>query len=366
MLRGISLAGLVASMAYTAFAAWKVWRRTIAEIPAGGPAPRVTVAKPLHGLEPEIEENLRSFAEQDYPDYELIFAASDASDPAVAVARPLGEVIVAPPWIGPNEKVNSLAAIAGKAKGDVLVVSDSDMRVGPEYLRAVTFPFQDARVGAVTCLYTGRPLPGVPSLLGAMHINEEFRASVLVALAMQPLDFCLGATMAVRREALESIGGFAALSGFLADDYMLGHRLRQQGWDIRLAAYDVETIVSERSMRDLFLHELRWARTIRTVRPIGWAGSILTMLLPWTMAFLLLSRFSRTAIWISAGAAALRLLLHAASGKQRLTSVLWIPVRDLLTFVVYCCSHLGRNVQWKQARFNVSTDGQLHPDGARP
>ncbi len=365
-----ALAGLCVSMLYTAFAIVRVWR-------FGSPAPdrrkpvllrKVTVAKPLCGAEPELAENLRSFCAQDYPDYEVLFAVGDPNDPAVPIAREFGEVLVASAS-GPNGKVNSLIAIAERAKGEIIVVADSDMRVGPDYLRAVAGAFDAESVGGVTCLYAGRPLGGAPSLLGAMQINEGFLPSVLVALAIQPLDFCLGATMAVRRKALDSIGGFQSLAGLLADDYMLGHRLRQQGWEVRLAPYVVEDIVTEPSFSDLFLHELRWARTIRTVRPVGYSLSILTMMFPWTVAVVLLSRFSRPALGIALAALGLRLLLHGTVQRRlrlaRPAPPWWIPLRDAMTFVVYCTSHFGRSVQWKQARFNVSTDGQLHAERAR-
>lgn len=361
----VALAGLSVSMLYTMFAIARVWRfgggKAFLPVPAG----KVTIAKPLCGAEPELAENLRSFCDQDYPDYEVLFAVSDPNDAAVPIAREFGDVLVANA-AGSNRKVNSLIAIAERAKGEIIVVADSDMRVGRDYLRAVAAGFDDDRTGAVTCLYAGRPLGGAPSLLGAMQINESFLPSVLVALAVQPLDFCLGATMAVRRQALRSIGGFQSLAGFLADDYMLGQRLREQGWEIRLAPYVVEDIVTESSFSDLFLHELRWARTIRTVRPVGYSLSILTMMFPWTVAVVLLSRFSRPALGMALAALGLRLLLHGTVRRKlrlaRPAAPWWIPLRDAMTFVVYCASHFGRSVQWKQARFNVSTDGQLHAE----
>jgi len=387
----VALAGLCASIVYTIFAVIRlVTFPPPAERGEGGPKGRVrgvTIAKPLCGAEPELLENLRSFREQDYPDFEVLFAVGDPNDEALPVAGQLGEVIVAARAEGGNRKVNSLIAIEERAKGEIIVVADSDMRVGPDYLRSIVAPFEDERVGAVTCLYVGTtphpPLRGtlpaprgtsgvepLVSRLGAMYINESFLPSVLVALALQPLDFCLGATMAVRRPALDSIGGFSSLAGYLADDYMLGQRMRAAGWEVRLAPYVVENVVWEPSFGDLFLHELRWARTIRTVRPIGYSFSILTMMFPWVVAVLLLSRFSRPALWMAAATLGLRLLLHlTVRWKLRLArpaAVWWIPLRDALTFVVYAASHFGRSVQWKEARFKVSTDGQLHAGRARP
>jgi ceramide glucosyltransferase len=370
-----AFSGLACSLAYTTFAIARVatFGRRRGESTT---LPPVTIAKPLYGLEPSLYENLRSFCEQDYPEYEVIFAVRNANDPAAGVVRQLqadcpglaASLVVEPRALGTNLKVSNLIAIARKARHDLLVIADSDMRVGRDYLRAVVAPFADARVGAVTCPYVGRPLGGVPSKLGAMFINESFLPSVLVSLALEPLSFCFGATMAVRRSVLEAIGGFEALADYLADDYMLGNLVRRKGLDVALVPYVVETTVAESTLSDLFQHELRWARTIRNVRPAGYTLSLLTMSAPWAVASLLLSRFSPAGWYAFAAALLLRVALHVAVRirfkRKDSASPAWIPLREALSFIVYCASHLGRRVLWKETRFAVTTDGQLHQEGA--
>ncbi|PYQ57219.1 MAG: hypothetical protein DMF58_18795 [Acidobacteria bacterium] len=376
---------------------------TAGETPA---LPAVTIAKPLCGLEPELEENLRSFCELDYPEYEVIFAVTSEDDPAADVAsrvmRSNDSVVIAPP-IAANEKVSSLIAIERRAKYPILVVADSDIRVQRDYLRKVVAAFDGPSVGGVTAVYSGKPTRTAAARLGAMYINESFLPSVLVATVIQHLDFFLGATMAVRRDGLRAIGGFEALAHDLADDYRLGQRLRERGYKIRLADVIVETTVSEHTIADLLRREIRWSRTIRTVRPVGHFLTILTMPLVWAVIVLIAGRFSPLACIVAAAALAVRIGIHvvapspAASqlspeilrpaqrgeepalsdadpersegkaeskggpkGRMRATSLIWIPIRDALTFFVYCASFFGRSVVWRERRFDVSADGQLH------
>jgi ceramide glucosyltransferase len=374
----LSGAGLAVSLAYSAFAIIRVasFRRAANE-PATEVRPAVTIAKPVCGVDADLEANLRSFCQQEYPQYQVIFGIRDPADPAGGLVRRIVEeckgrdvsLVADSRIVGANLKVSNLIHIARAATGEIIAVVDSDMRVGPEYLRRIVAPFADEGVGAVTCLYTGTPAAGLASILGSMFINEVFLPSVLVSLALQPLAFCFGATMAVRRSALEAIGGFEALADYLADDYMLGHLVRAAGLRVELAPYVVENIVSEPTLRGLFEHELRWARTIRSVRPLGYAFSVLTMATPWAMAFLLASRFSALG-WFGMGAALfLRAGLHVVVRLRfrpgRMAAPWWIPARDVLSFIVYCSSHFGRSVLWKETRFSVSTDGQLHEEGAR-
>ncbi|HUJ16298.1 MAG TPA: bacteriohopanetetrol glucosamine biosynthesis glycosyltransferase HpnI [Thermoanaerobaculia bacterium] len=354
-------AALTFSIAYTIFAVARVLlfpRR--AESPALH-LPPVTIAKPLCGDEPELEENLRSFCEQDYPSYEVIFAVASPDDPAIAVARRVmranDRIVIAPPGRAKNRKVNSLIAIERDSTSPILVVADSDIRAGRDYLRTIVAEFDDPRVAGVTAVYSGRATPALASRLGAMYISESFLPSVLVATALAPLDFFLGATMAVRRDALRQVGGFEALADDLADDYMLGRRLRAAGHDLRLAKTIVETTVSERTTRELLRREIRWSRTIRTVRPIGHFFTILTMPLVWA-AILLLVRRSPLAIALACVAIVSRIAMHSAA--KRSASWIWIPLRDALTFAVYCASFLGRRVVWRDRPFGVSADGQLH------
>jgi len=375
VVRFLVSAGFAASLVYTVFAIFRVAVHRIRRRAISAFSPPVSVLKPVCGVDAGLEENLRTYFEQDYPDYQVVFGARDAEDPALPVVRrvvasyPRADVAMAgePYRGGTNRKVNNLVTICREAKHDILVVADSDVRVGPDYVRNVAAPFEDDAVGAVTCLTVAEPVPGVASRLGAMFVNGEFLPSILVALAVQPLDYCFGPTMAARRSALEAIGGFEALSMHLADDYLLGNLISRRGMKVALADGTVTNVLHEPSIRKLFLHELRWARTIRTLRPAGYTATVITLILPWAVALLVAFGFSPAA-WIAfGGAVAARLALHAAvHARFRLSGawqIWWIPLRDVLSFSVYCSSHLGSGVLWRGNRFNVSRDGRLHRGG---
>jgi ceramide glucosyltransferase len=341
--------------------------------------PPVTLLKPLCRLDPGLYENLRSFCEQDYPGYQLVFGLHDADDPARAVAeRLIAEfpgrdisLVIDRRRFGCNYKASNLSNMMSAAKHDLLIVSDSDMRVGPDYLAAVVAEFEDPSVGAVTCLYSGRAAGGLASRLGAMFINEWFLPSVLVALSRQDLRFCFGATMAVRRDALDRIGGFAALSAYLADDHMLGRLVDRLGMAVRLCPYVVENVVNESSLADLFRHELRWARTVRTIEPLGYALSFITYLVPMSIiaaaAIELALDLDEWDLTFIASAVAMRLAMHVAAVsllKVSRPGDFWlVPVRDILSFAVWAASFFSRDVSWKGQDFSVGTDGIISVKG---
>jgi ceramide glucosyltransferase len=251
----------------------------------------------------------------------------------------------------------------GRAKHEILVIADSDMRVQPDYLESIVAPFEDPAVGAVTCLYKGSPVGGLASAMAAMFINEWFLPSVLVALTFEKLRYCFGASIAVRRVALEAIGGFEALADDLADDYRLGKLVTERGYKIRLAPYLVENVVLEPNLKALFLHELRWARTVRSVRPVGYAFSFVAYPLPMSILFLLATRFATVGVAAIALTVGLRILLQymtRASFGIASPAMPWlIPIRDSLAFLVWCASFFGRNVQWRNGKFSLSPDGRL-------
>jgi ceramide glucosyltransferase len=373
----VSFAACVVSFAYAAAAIRCVSSYRIKAAPRLLHPP-VTVLKPVCGLDPGLEENLRSFCEQDYPEFEVIFGVRDEADPAVPVIQKvLAEfpgrgfsLVVDGMSPGANPKMANLITMARSARHDLLVIADSDMRVDRGYLSAVAAPFDDPSVGAATCLYTGSAAGGFPSRLATMFINDWFLPSVLVALAFQKLDYCFGATMAIRRSALDSIGGFQTLAGYLADDYMLGHLVSLQGHRVALIPYTVDNIVAERSLGDLLRHELRWARTVRTVRPVGYAFSFLTDAVPLSLVFLALSGFSRAGFAVAAFAIGLRVLLHlgirARFGPRVAFSPWLVPLRDMLNFGIRAASFLGRKVEWRDQRFLVLPDGRLVLKGGVP
>ncbi|HQR44954.1 MAG TPA: bacteriohopanetetrol glucosamine biosynthesis glycosyltransferase HpnI [Thermoanaerobaculia bacterium] len=371
-------AGFAASLAYLTFALVQVIRYRPRPVPATPSRPPITLAKPVCGLEPELEENLRSCFRQDYPRYEIVFGVREPDDPALPVIR---KVMAEFPGVdatlvvthgevpGTNRKVSSLVAICRKARYEILVVADSDIRLEPDALASVASCYEDEGVGAATALTVARPTRDLPSILGAMFLNEEFLPANLVAKALEPLTYCYGPVMSARRSALEAIGGFEQMTHHLADDYLLGNRIAGLGLRVELAGTTGLNVLHEPSLAALFRHELRWARTIRTVRPHGYVGTVVTMATPWALAFLLASGFSPAAWLAPAAAVGLRFAIQlAVRRKFRLAgtpAIWWIPVRDLLSFSVWCASHLGQSVLWRRNQFRVSEDGRLHEEVTR-
>ena len=325
--------------------------------------------KPLHGVEFELMENLRSFCLQEGGDYQIVFGVCDPADPAIDVVHRLQamfpsrdiDLVVDPRIIGANRKVSNLANMMARARHDLIVVADSDMRVGPDYLGTVIASFADPAVGAATCLYRGRPRGDRLSRLGAMFINEWFLPSALIPAVFGRLSYCFGATMAVRRGVLSAIGSFESLANLLADDYMLGHLVTRQGFTVALVPYLVENVVVEPTVKDLFLHELRWARTMRSVQPIGYVLSSVTEMMPLAAVAVILL-FLNSASALPAGAlfavaVALRVGLQAAvctlGAAGDGCSLRLIPLRDLLSLGVRVISFFGNRILWRDRAFVI-------------
>jgi ceramide glucosyltransferase len=377
MIPFISVVLALGSLAYLAFSIVRVigFKRYKVEIPVH--LPPVTVLKPLCGLDAELYENLRSFCEQDYPEYEVIFGTTDAADPAIPVVQRLIRecrgrnlsLVVDERIIGSNRKVSNLANIYATARHDLLVIADSDMRVGPDYLRSIAGCFADVETGAATCLYTGAPSDNrLPSILGSSFINEWFLPSVLVASAFQEIRCCFGATMAVRRDVLKRIGGFPVLASMLADDYMLGKLVSDLGHKVIVAPYLVENVVLEKDLKSLYLHELRWARTVRSVEPLGYSLSLVTHALPMTLLFLGVGGAPTLGVAMVIMALSLRVSMQYLARRSlgaRIPFRPWlVPLRDLFSFVVWCTSFFGNDVRWRQ--FDFSHDGYGNMQAIKP
>jgi ceramide glucosyltransferase len=368
------LAISLASLAYMTFAVIRTLgfaRRPRPPHAAGAP---VTVLKPVCGDEPLLYENLRSFCDQDYPRFQVVFGVRDPGDPAIAVVERVMrdfpdldvQLVVDGRVYGGNHKVSNLANMYPAAKYDVLVIADSDMRVGRGYLATVTAPLSDPAVGLVTCLYVGRPTSGIWSTLGAMFINEWFIPSVLVARVWNAVPVCFGSTAALHREVLDKIGGFRPLVDHLADDYVLGRLVAACGLRIALSPYVVEAIVAEPSLRTLWRHELRWARTVRSVRPLGYSLSFVTYAIPIALLHMVASSSGIMGGAILTAAVALRLAAHRAARRALGASVggaAWlVPVRDALCVGVWAVSFFGQTVQWKGHDIAVGHGGRLRAE----
>ncbi len=367
-------AGLM-GVIYLLVALVAVRRFAAATTPIAAAPPPVTLLKPVCGNDPELYENLLSFCRQDYPaPVQIVIGAHTPSDSAVAVARrviaecPEADItlVIEDGRVGANFKICNLANMLPAAKHDVLVMSDSDMRVEPHYLRDVVGPLESPGVGATTTLYQARPVGGLASRLAAGSINYGFLPSVLVGRLLRAAPFCSGATIAIRRGTLERIGGFAGLMNQLADDYEIGNRVRALGLRVVLARYVVENVVEEPSIKALFRHELRWQRTIRLVTPIGLAASVIINPVALSLLALPLLGFSQGA-WLLLGASlAARLALVYMCNRLfdlQPMGMQWVPVREVLSQLVLAASFCGQRVTWRDSRFQVGPSGELRLEG---
>ena len=331
----------------------------------------VTILKPLHGAEPGLYDNLRSFLRQDYDGaIQVVFGVSGQSDDAIPVVRRLIDehpehdlvLVVGRPARQGNGKIVNLIGMRAAIRHDVVVLSDSDMRVGPRYLVDTVTTLSRPNVGLVTSLYRGGSEPGLWATLASMGIDFHFFPSVLLGLALGQARPCMGATMAFTTETLDAIGGFEAFVGCLADDYAIGEAVRATGRRVVVAGEAIEHRCTERSLADLYAHELRWARTVRGIDPFGFAGSFVTNPLPFALAALVLSGFDAVGVATLAFTLGCRLLLQRQAERVLgLSTSRWtlMPLRDTLSFVVFCASYFADDVVWRGQRYRVSTDGTL-------
>jgi len=328
--------------------------------------PPVSVLKPLCGGEPNLYECLRSFCVQDHPHYQIVFGVQDGADAALSVARRLQvelptqdiAVVIDARLHGSNRKVSNLANMLPAAHHSMLVLSDSDVIVDTGYLRRVTAPLSDPSVGLVTSLYRARAVGGGWSHLVALFINEWFMPAVRIARLFGSDSFTSGVTIALRRQTLERLGGFAAIADVLADDYWLGAHTRRLGLATVAAEGIVDTVVAERSFSAVCRHELRWLRTIRSVQPHGYVPLGISFTLPVAALGTLLAGADSIVLGVLALAVVARLLLHflARSGS----APLWlVPVGDLLAFALWCVSFVSRRVHWRAGVFDVERDGSM-------
>ncbi|CAA7619911.1 bacteriohopanetetrol glucosamine biosynthesis glycosyltransferase HpnI [Magnetospirillum sp. SS-4] len=330
--------------------------------------PAVSVMKPLCGAEPGMAANLASCLDQDYPDFQLVFGVADPADPALAEVAALPrdraaiDVVVESRAHGRNLKVGNLLNMWPHVRHDLVVIADSDIRVGRDYLDQVAAGFDDPGVGVVTCLYIGRPQDDVWSRLGALGINHGFLPSAVLARAIGRKDGCFGATMAVRRDVLERAGGLPRLADVLADDWVLGDMVRRQGLAIQLAARPVDIMVHEPGVKALLAHEIRWGRTIAAVDRPSYLASVVTQ--PVALALLAaLAGGAWTPSLAVLGLAGLVRLWAVRSQERALNlpaaGVGLLALREILSLIVYVVASCGRTVIWRGRRFVVQRDGTL-------
>jgi ceramide glucosyltransferase len=374
----ISATATVASIGYCLFCIWAGVRfaaqgnsvgTTTAELPP------VSILKPLKGTDPEMFEALRSHCLQNYPEYEIVFGISDAKDPAIPVVEKLIHefpehnirMLRSEKQLGANGKVSSLAQLVHVAAHEILLVNDSDIRVGPDYLRTVVTELERPNTGLVTCLYRGVPAQTLGSRLEALGISTDFVPGVLAARQIERgMHFGLGSTLAFRRQDLAAIGGFEAIADYLADDYELGQRIAERGRRVELSHTVVETHLPAYDLAGFFHHQVRWARTIRTARPAGYAGLLLTFTLLWAALTLALAPHAFWAWALAAAALVARLFSALVSARlvvhdKHMLRLLWLlPLRDFLAVAVWITGWAGHKIIWRGLEFEIDK-GKLKP-----
>jgi ceramide glucosyltransferase len=343
--------------------------------PSAASLPPVSILKPLKGSDPELYEALRSHCLQDYPDFEILFGITEANGPAGEIVRELMQefpartrLVHAEKRLGANGKVSSLAQLAPLASHEILLVNDSDMRVEPDYLRRVVGQLEMPNIGLVTCLYRAIPASTVPSKLEALSISTDFVPGVLAARAIEGgLHFGLGSTLAFRKRELEAIGGLEAIVDYLADDYELGRRIAERNLRVELSECVVETHLPAYDFSGFFSHQLRWARTIRASRLLGYVGLSVTFTLPWAAATLLLAEGAAWAGGLAAAAIVVRSAMAVVFARfvlrdEHSLRCLWLlPVRDFLAPFIWLGGLIGRKILWRGESFTLK-DGKLIPN----
>lgn len=337
-------------------------------------SPAISILKPVKGMDEDSYDNFASFCRQDYGGkMQLIFAAASPDDPAIPVIRRLiadfpGHDIalhINPALHGPNYKVSNLVNAFPHAGHDIIIVCDSDIRVAPDYLQSVAAHFADPRVGLVTSLYRTSSVHGIATAVEALGFTAEMIPNVLVARQLEGLTFALGASMAVRRTALTDIGGFEALTDYLADDYQLGNKIHHAGWRIALDSCFVESVVKAENLMTVLARQLRWARTMRVSRPGGYLASGITLPFPAALLATLLAPSAPAGIAATALLYGVRLSVSTTFSRRfvqdgLLPRWLWLlPLRDMLAFFSWALSFLGNTVEWRGSRFVLKAGGKI-------
>jgi len=379
LLRYIVLVGAALPFAYFLVAIYSAWSfsRRPRKDPAG-PTPPVSILKPVAGLEREAYENFASFCRQDYPEYEILFGVADEEDPAIPTIQKLIQdfphlpirLLICKGKKGSNPKVSKLCHLVREARHDLLVISDSDVRVAPDYLRAIVSPLRETHVGAVTCLYSGIAEGRLWSEMEALYLTSDFLAGVLVARQLEGVKFALGATMAITRERLAEIGGFEALADSAADDFELGNRIAARGYRVELLACSVKTVCASRTARDFFEHHIRWTLIIRHSRPGGYWGLLFTQGLPWSVAAAIAAPTRTVAVAYLGTYLLLRLAVVFAVGvwglRDQVARRKWwlVPLRDALAFLIWLAGFFQNRIHWRGVEYYIH-EGRLIPTASR-
>jgi len=390
VLLGVAIFGLITSTVFAGIVLWAVpgflreRRAALAALAARpGFVPPLSLFKPLNGTEPGLEPQLESFFQQDYPSFEILFCARSSEDAGLAAARRIAarhpEVPVKflatggqPDYI--NDKVISMEKMAAEAAHDIFVISDSDVRVTPNYLRAVALPFVDASAGGMCCLYRGvaaprnGSTPGLWARLEVVGMSVEMSAGVLAARAMEGMQFTLGPTMAFRRETIRSMGGFKVTADYCSDDFILGNETYKLGQAVVLSHHAIDHIVLNSSFLASIKHQVRWMKSTRFSRPKGHFGTALTFSMPFGLLALVACLWLGRPIWglaLFAFAIFTCLALSLAVGRLVVQDQSWFgllvlyPIRDLMGFCFWIASYFSSRILWRGKVFELLPGGKM-------
>jgi ceramide glucosyltransferase len=384
-LLALAVFGLITSTVFAGIVLWAVpgylreRRLALAALASrSGFTPPLSIFKPLHGAEPGLEAYLESFFTQDYPDYEILFCARDANDAGLATARRValrhpsipvkflctgGE----PDYI--NDKVISMEKMAAEAAHEIFVISDSDVRVTFDYLRAMALPFADPGVGGMCCLYRGVAVEGgLWARLEAVGMSVEMPAGVLAARSMEGMQFTLGPTMAFRRDTIRQMGGFKVTADYCADDFILGNETYKLGQRVILSHYAIDHMVLHSNFAGSLKHQVRWMKSTRFSRPKGHFGTALTFSIPFGLLALIAAAWLGHPIWgvgLFAWSIATRLALSIAAGRCVVGDTSWFgllvlyPIRDFMGFCFWVASYAGNRILWRGRVFELLPGGKM-------
>jgi ceramide glucosyltransferase len=356
------------------FGAWRFfWHASDRVLPNSDFTPPVSNLKPVRGVDPEAYENFASYCRQDYPDYELIFCVSDENDGSVPVLERLIRdfpnrrirVLYGSGRTAINDKVAKLVRMVNEAQNEILVINDSDVRVEPNYLRTVVAPLRNPRVGAVTCLYVSTHDETLTQHLQSVGMISDFYPGILVARQLDGIKFALGQTIVTTRARLAGFGGYEAIENRPADDLLVGRLIAEQGYEVELLPYAVETVPDYDSLGDLFVKRLRWMTVMRHLRPWGHLGLVFTQGLPWSVAAAA-THSPAVGLTYLGTYAALRLLTTWLIGVWGLKQAgLWkkmplIVVWDATAFVIWLLTFGRKSIRWRKVDYRIR-EGMLVP-----
>jgi len=367
ILSGVFLAILCGSLVYCCMQIVAALRYLQVRPPTLLGTEPISILKPLSGLDLDLESNLRTFFEQDYPSFEILFAVRSESDPAVQVVSRLqreysriqSRLVITgePPY--PNAKVFSLECMMAAAGNDLLVMSDSDIRVTPHLLRTAAAEFQDARLGVATCPYRAVPGASFWSRLEATGMNTDFWGGALVARMLEGMRFAVGPTIVARRRVLQAIGGFARLKDYLAEDFVMGQFAADAGHGVILSSCVIEHHIGSATFAENIAHRLRWARSTRRSRPAGYIGQLFTMPLPLALIVCGLSLEWWPVLPVAVAVRAVA--AYMVSGRVLSARLNWalLPIEDLMGFFFWVAGFFGNTISWRGRRYRLSADGRF-------